>query len=48
VVAIHFQVSPGADLKVKKAMAGEKFEHVIEETYTGGDIARSLSIQFKG
>jgi hypothetical protein len=44
VVLIHFEIALNLELKIKAAMMGEKFDHMIEKTDPGRDLVPAVAI----
>src|SRR5688572_18559715 len=44
-VLIHVEVAGGADFQIETAVAGDQFQHVIEEPDAGADVISPLSVE---
>src|SRR2546423_14522740 len=47
-VLVHVEIAFGVQGEIERAVAGEKFEHMVEESDAGGDIVGAGAIDVEG
>src|SRR5437763_4815402 len=48
VVLVDMQIAVGLELQIESAMMGKQLQHVVEETYAGGDLIAAASLDGQG